>query len=142
MNAAIAGRIRENYPFGRLDRRLGLSRDELVVIAMARGWRIPDIVGRRSGVETGERTALIRHFLRSRRSPILGDVLCSASVHLPAETQNPDGVIPTTCGRARGRTMPGAAAGNQIMWNITLRFPYSARLRPSDPAIEAGFLFF
>src|ERR1700722_6309136 len=51
-----------------------------------------------------ERFALTRHFSRSRRSPILGDVLCSAAAHLPAEIRNPDSAIPTTYGRARGCT--------------------------------------
>ena len=54
---------------------------------------------------------------RRRRSSILGDVLCSASAHLPSGIGNPDGAIPTTCGRDRGHTLPGAAHGQSMSPN-------------------------
>jgi hypothetical protein len=84
------------------------------------GWiRRPMMPQSRAFTRTRRNTACgIQHLRTSRRSPILGDVLCSASAQLPAETRDPDGAIPTTCGGARGRTLPGAASGETITCDV------------------------
>jgi hypothetical protein len=98
------------------------------------GWiRRPMMPQSRAFTRTRRNTACgIQHLRTSRRSPILWDVLCSASAQLPAETRDPDGAIPTTCGGARGRTLPGAAARSTLPGNGSdLRQRHPRALRPA-----------
>jgi hypothetical protein len=97
------------------------------------GWiRRPMMPQSRAFTRTRRNTACgIQHLRTSRRSPILGDVLCSASAQLPAETRDPDGAIPTTCGGARGRTLPGAAL--MLLYAAPGIVHPPARLSPCSP---------